>query len=128
MDNKLSKKDIASILYMTYMNKYCEDTFSFDHGDTFSKIKTYYNNLVQRVGNETINEATHKVRVSMNEGTDYDYMHFSYEDEPELVFEVTSLIDYDNKKTDGYTGNAQWADVGLFLNDYTDVEFDDLEK
>lgn len=49
MDNKLSKKDIASILYMTYMNKYCEDTFSFDHGDTFSKIKTYYNNLIQKV-------------------------------------------------------------------------------
>ena len=39
----------------------------------------------------------HKVRVSMNEGTDYDYMHFSYEDEPELVFEVTSLIDYDSE-------------------------------
>lgn len=123
--NKFSQKDFGAILYMYYINNYCENMFSFDNGTTLSKIKSHYNKLVEKYGIEEIEKIEEKIDIRNEEGTDYDAMYFSYEN-VDVIIQVTSMIDYDGKSPKGYSDSDKWCDVGLFLIDYHEVNFDDL--
>ena len=123
----MNEKEIGTMLYMYYMNNYCEDTFSFDNGETFNKVKAYYNKIKEKYSEEEIRDAESTVKIRELEGTDYDYMEFYYEEVPEIVFQVTAMFDYDNNPVEGYTGDSNWADVGIFFVDGYDCEFDNLE-
>lgn len=63
-----------------------------------------------------------------DEGTDYDVMYISYDKCPDVLFQVTSMINYDGNSPEGYDGDSDWCDVGLFITDYKAVDFDDLDK
>lgn len=123
----MTKKDIASILYMYYIDKFLEDDFSFDKGKTREKVKSHYDKLRSEHGDE-VDEIRNNINVSEDEGTDYDVMYFSYDKCPEVILQVTSMIDYDGNSPEGYTGDSDWCDVGLFMVDYNVVDFDDLDK
>lgn len=125
---KLTQKDIGAILYIYYINNYCEDDFSYDNGETFAKVKSYYNKLTKKYGNDTIKEIEDNIKVSENEGTDYDWLKFTYKDHPELFLQVTAMFDYDDNPADGYDGDYNWVDSGMFFVNYKDVDFDDLSE
>ena len=38
-------KDIAAILYVYYLDKLCEDDFSFDNGEFSTKIREHYKKI-----------------------------------------------------------------------------------
>lgn len=124
---KLSEKDMGSILYMYYMNNYCENMFSFDKGETLAKVKSHYNKLVEKYGEKEIQQIEDKIHKRDEEGTDYDAMYFSHDMFPGLDFQITSMIDYDGKSPDGYNDSDSWCDVGMFLIDYNAVDFDNLK-
>lgn len=123
--NDLSQKDIGALLYVYYLENELEDDFSFDDGSTREKVEKHYNKL--GLENEEIDEIFNKIVVSDQEGTNYDWLKIFYLDRPELFLQVTSMIDYDGESVDGYTGDASWADVGMFFVDYKDTDFDDLD-
>ena len=124
--SKFSQKDIASILYCHYLDNYCQDDFSFDEGKTRQEIEEHYESLA--LSNDQKEEIEKHIIVNEEEGTDYDVLNFKYDDMPDLFLQVTSLIDYKGHKVDGYKGNTQWADVGMFFVDYNDIEFDELKN
>ncbi|MEE3344709.1 MAG: hypothetical protein VZS44_11485 [Bacilli bacterium] len=122
----MTTKEIGTILYMYYMNNYCEDEFSFDKGKTFSKVKSYYKKMKEKYGEETIKDIENEIKVREPEGTDYDSMEFYHPNKSDMFFQVTSMYDYDDKPAKkGYTG-GDWADVGMFFINYSDCDFDDL--
>ena len=123
---KLTQKDIGALLYVYYLENVLEDDFSFDGGSTREKIEKYYDKL--GLENEEVDEIFSKIIVSDQEGTDYDWLKIFYPDKPELFLQVTSMFDYDGEPVDGYTGDASWADVGMFFVDYEDIDFDDLSE
>lgn len=122
----MNEKEIGAILYMYYINNYCEDEFSFDNGTTLGKVKAYYKKVVEKYGEEKVEEIEGNIKLREPEGTDYESMEFYYKDKPNLFLQVTSMFDYDGEPVDGYTGDCNWADVGMFFVDYCDCEFDDL--
>lgn len=123
---KLSQKDIASILYKYYLDNYCEDDFSFDKGKLKELIEIHYNKLIKNLSEEELNTIKHNIKVYTKEGSDYDSLVFKYIDMPDLFLQVTSLIDYNGDKVNGYTGDNNYADVGMFFVNYSDVDFNDL--
>lgn len=123
---KLNQKDVAAILYMYYMNNYCEDDFSFDKGKLKELIESYYNKLTKNLSEEDLNIITHNIKVYNQEGSDYDSLIIKYIDMPDLFLQVTSLIDYNGNKVNGYNGDSKYADVSMFFVDYIDVDFNDL--
>lgn len=124
----MKQKEIGAILYLYYMDNYCEDEFNFDNGEELNKIKAYYNKMKSKYKEEEIEKIKEEIRVYEKSGTDYDVLEFVYEEMSDLMLQVTSLIDYDGNKVSGYTGDYQWADVGMFFIDYTNVLFDDLKE
>lgn len=125
---KLTQKEIGAILYVYYINNYCEDDFSYDNGETLAKVNSYYNKLTEKYGEDTIEEIEDNIKISENEGTDYDWLKFTYKDHPELFLQVTAMFDYDGNPADGYDGDYNWIDVGMFFVNYKDVDFDDLSE
>lgn len=125
--NKLSQKEIGTILYQYYLDNYCETDFSFDKGELRKEITNNYKNIVEKLSEEELEEIEENINVIDNEGTDYDSMNFTYSDCPELFLQITSMIDYDGNSPDGYSEDKMWADVGMFFVNYEDVEYDDLE-
>lgn len=122
----MTTKEIGTILYMFYMNNYCEDEFSFDKGKTFSKVKAFYKKMIEKYGEETIENIKNGIKVRHPEGTDYESMEFYHPDKPDMFLQVTSMYDFDGKPAKkGYTG-GDWADVGMFFINYSDCDFDDL--
>ena len=120
----LSQKAIGAILYKYYLKNYCESDFSFDKCELRNKIDAY----IANINKADINEIEKDIVFSEKYGSDYEYYEFSYPNRPELIVQVTSLIDYDGKKTGNYKGKAKYADVGLFLVDYKECDFDNLEE
>lgn len=121
-----TQKDIASILYVYYLDKYCQDTFSFDNGALSAKVRARYNKLIGQYA-DAVNKIRYEIKCPNIDGTDYDSKYFTHESEPELMLQVTSMIDYHHKKVAPYTGNCKWCDVGVFLLDYNVVDYDDLK-
>lgn len=76
----ITEKQVGAILYMYYINKDCEDDFSFDNGETKSKIETYYNKIDDKIKKQVENN----IRVIEDEGTDYEYLVYTYRDMPNL--------------------------------------------
>jgi len=107
---------------MYYINKYCEDDFSFDKGELRAAINAYYNKINDEVKKQVEND----IKVFESEGSDYNSLMLKYRDMPNLFLQVTSMYNFDGKPAKrGYKGGAL-ADVGMFFVDYTNREFDDL--
>ena len=120
-----SKKDLAAIMYIYYLKNYCEDDFSFDNGKTRKAIENHYESL--DLNSEELNNVVSNIYVTMEEGTDYDALYFRIKGlEDDFFLQVTSLIDYHNKRAGGYKGNSKWADVGMFWTNYDDYDFEDF--
>lgn len=126
--NHLSKKDLGAILYSYYLENYCEDDFSFDNGKTRKEIEERYAELEKRFTSEELNELEKDIVCYAPEGTDYDSLEFSFRSIPELLLQVTSLIDYDGCRVDGYDRFSSFADVGIFFVDNDMCDFDDLNS
>lgn len=124
----MTQKDIATILYKYYVDKYLEDDFSFDDGKTRSKIESNYKKLCEK-DSKAVEYFKEKIRVSEEEGTDYDVMYFTYDDNTDLELQVTSMIDYDGNSPEGYDGDSKWCDVGMFWidNRSATVDYKDLK-
>lgn len=124
----LSQKDMASILYVYYLDNYCENDFNFDNGKFKTKINEHYNNLKNKLSDEDLEKIENQIRVIDKEGTNYDWLKITHPNMENLFLQVTSMIDYDGNKVNGYLGNSEWCDVGIFFVDYNAIEeFDDLE-
>jgi len=120
-----AKKDLAAIMYVHYLKNVCEDNFSFDKGKTRKEIEKHYKSL--SLTNDELNGIISKITSSMEEGTDYDAMYFRIKGlDDDFFLQITSLIDYHGKRAGNYKGNCKWADVGMFWNDGTDCDFEDL--
>ena len=120
-----TEKQIAAILYMYYIDNYCETDFSFDNGELRDIITRYYNNM--NLSDENLAEIKSNITMTEEEGSDYMYLKFNFSEMKDLVFQVTSLIDFKGNRVDGYNGNAKYADVGLFFKDYVDMDFNELD-
>ena len=70
----MNEKEIGAILYMYYINNYCEDEFSFDNGTTLGKVKAYYKKVVEKYGEEKVEEIEGNIKLREPEGTDYESM------------------------------------------------------
>jgi hypothetical protein len=124
----MSEKEIGAILFMYYINNYCEDMFSFDNGETLNKVKAYYKKLKEKYIEDNIKAIENNIKIREPEGTDYDSMEFYYEEMPYIFVQATAMFDYDGKPVDGYTGDSEWADTALFFVDDVACEFDDLDE
>lgn len=126
--SKLSQKEIGAILYNHYMKNYCQSYFSFDEGRTRAEIIAVYEEITNSYSSEELDEIEDNIEVTYHEGMDYDYMEFRHPDYSNMFLQVTSLIDYNGDKPEGYTDDEEWADVGMFFVDYEDVDFTDLNE
>lgn len=132
---KLTKKDIAAILYKYYIDNEMETDFSFDNGETISKVKSHYSKLSSKLGIEEEENLFSMVEVHQLEGSDYEYLNIQFEGNPDkningcddIILQVTAMHDYDGKScSDKYTGSEDWADVGIFYLNDEDVDFDEI--
>lgn len=119
----LSNKELAAVLYVYYLENYCQSDFSFDNGKLRKEIEKYYNSLPSE-----IKDIEELIQVYDCEGTDYDSYEFSFKDRPELFLQVTSLVDYDGNSPEGYDGSGAWADVGMFWENGEVCDFDLLKE
>ena len=124
--DKLSTKDLAAILYMYYLDNYCQDKFSFDKGKTRKEIEKHYKKIQKKLSTSELTEIKDKIVCRNNEGTDYDSLTFKINECPDLFLQVTSMIDYKGNRVSNYKGNCNWTDVGMFFVDYNDCEFKNL--
>lgn len=120
--------DIAAVIHMYYISKYCEDMFSFDNGETHTKVSSYYKRIEKEFGTDAIEEIKSKIKVRKDRGSDYAYYEFSHEDFPKLIYQVTAMFDFKRRPVDGYNGHSKWADVGLFMYDRCNYEFEELNE
>lgn len=123
----MTQQDLGVILYKYYLDNYLENDFSFDGGTLRNKIESRYNKLVEQ-NPEEVEQIENDIDVAEKDGTDYEYMEISHPSNSNLIVQVTAMIDYDgNSCSDKYKDSDLWADVAMFMIDYTEVEFDDLE-
>ena len=119
-------KDIGAILYMYYIDNYCEDEFSFDNGETLNKVKSHYEKITEQYGEDIIEKIENEIEFEELEGTDYDWMMFYLDKVSNLFLQVTCMFDYSGEPATGYTGDYDWVDVGMFFLNNKNIAFEDL--
>lgn len=119
-----SKKDLAAVLYMHYLDNYCEDDFSFDKGKMRRKVEAHFNSL--NLSDEEFADIEENIRCKEAEGTDYNSLEFTIKGVSNFFLQVTSMFDYDGKCcTTKYKGSAEYCDTGLFFINYQSVDIFD---
>lgn len=125
----MTNKELGAILYMYYLNNHCQSDFCFGKKTTRKQVKNVYNNL--SISKKELKKIESNIDTYWLEGTDYEYIEIRHPDYDGVYVQVTSLIDYNGKRTKNYNGNAQWADVGIFWEEGKyggfETDFEDLE-
>jgi len=127
MEN-LTKRDMMSILYMHYINSDCENMFSFDNGETYSKVKTHYNKLIEYIGEDEVENARKYIIMHNIHGKFSDSKEYSFEGMSDLVLKVICMLKHDGSSTyEGYNGHEEWCDMCVFIDNYNEYEFEELD-
>ena len=122
----MTQKDLATILYQHYRDNECESDYSYDDNELSDRINARYEEL-RKADPDLIESVEDNIEVREEEGTDYDVLYISSPIDDTLEVQVTSMIDYDGNGADGYEGDCNWCDVGMFLIDKQDVDYDNLD-